>query len=370
MLALTPNFDGSSSATVGTTRVYQKGPSWYYVEDLEETNPKTGRPKQKWHRLCRVDEGEAALHKALAVFHGKAIELGNIPGFIKAFGQAHYPTLSFGVRKEYERMYGVISKAFTDFDVAEVQPGDILQFLNENFSGARTARGHYKARLSTFFSWCVLNQGNTGVKVNPCREVRLKKPPKRRGRMNAAVYWAMHDALPEVGQLFLELAYATRQRPHEIRVLREGALLADRIRFEPSKTEASSGEYVEVLRSARINRILERLRELRAQRLRARKVIPIGEQRNQHLFVNERGEPFTKSGLNSLWRRAREKAGHQKVTTLDIRPYALHEMEKAGHPIEKIREAAAHTSTDTTEGYLNQHRERFSTIVLEPPARP
>lgn len=371
MLAPTPNFAGSSNADVGIARrVYPKGPSWYYAEDLEERNPKTGRPKQKWTWLCRIDAGEAALHKALADFHTQAIELGNMPRLIKEFGEVHFPTLSFNVRKEYERMFGVITEAFTDFDALEVEPGDIVKFLNDNFSGARTARGHYKARLSTFFGWCVLNQGKTGVKVNPCAEIRLAKPPKRKGKMSAAVYWAMHDALSETGQLFLELTYLTRQRPTEVRLLRESQILPDRIRFEPTKTVNSSGEHVEIARSKHINKILARLRELRAERLARRKVLSIAEQRDPYLLVSEDGTTFTTSGLNSVWRRARLKAKVGRVTTRHIRPYALSEMERAGYPVEKIREAAAHTTTGQTEDYLNQHRERFSDAVIDVPKRP
>ena len=353
---------------MGITRVYQKGASWYFVEDLEERSARTRRPKQKWHRLCKIAEGEGALHAALAAFHGRPVSLGNMPARLEDFRKVHLQTLTLGVRREYERMFDVIAEAFADFNVAEVEPGDVLDFLNNNFAGHLTARGHYKARLSTFFSWCVLNQAKTGVKVNPCREVKLKKPPKRKGQMNAAVYWKMHAALPEIGQLFLDLTYLTRQRPTETRLLRESAVLVDRIRFVPTKTEASSAEYVEVARSPRIDKILARLRALRAERQKNRKVVPIGE--DPYLLVSEDGEPFTKSGLNSVWRRARAAAGAGAVTTRDIRPYALAQMEAAGEPVEKIREAAAHTTTAQTDNYLNQHRERFSRIVLKPPRRP
>jgi integrase len=350
---------------VTTTRVYASGASWYYVEDLPERNPRTGRPRQKWHRLSKLVEGEAAMHRALAEFLGKTPERGNMKLRLAEFQKAHFATLSFGVRKEYERMFEVIAEAFADFDDREVLPGDVIDFLNDNFAAKPTARGHYKARLSTFFSWCVLKGY---IQVNPCREVKLKKPPKRKGRMGAAVYWAMKDALPESGQLFLELTYLSRQRPTEIRLLRESMIKPDRIRFEPTKTERSSGEYVEITRSQRINRILERLRELRAERQKHRKVVPIGE--DPYLLISEDGEPFTKSGLNSLWKRARTKAGAGNVTTRDVRPYALAQMEAAGEPVEKIREAAAHTTTAQTEAYLNQHRERFSTAVLHEPPRP
>lgn len=354
----------------GIKRVYPKGASWYYSEDLPELNPRTKRPKQKWNWLSRIDAGEAALHEALARFHGKPLERGNMRALIKDFGSTHFKALSFEVRKEYERMFGVIGEAFADYDAAEVEAGDILKFLDDNFSEHRTARRAYKARLSTFFGWCVLNAGKTGVKANPCREIKLARGPKRRGKMNDAVYWAMMDALPEIGKLFLELTYVTRQRPTEIRLFRESWIRPDRIRFEPSKTEDSSGEYIEVARTKRINAIIARLRVLRAERLQARKVVPIDESRDPYLLVSEDGKPYTKSGLNTVWRRGREKAKAGKVTTRDIRPYALAKLEEAGHSVEKIREAAAHTTTMQTEDYLNQHRERFSAIALKPPRRP
>lgn len=352
----------------GIKRVHPKGASWYYVEDLDEINPKTKRPKQKWNRLCRIAAGASALHDALATFHGKPVDAGNMKARVEEFGRVHFRTLkSLEVRKEYERMFAVIGEAFADFDDHEILPGDVLDFLNDNFSEHRTARRAYKARLSTFFGWAVLKNY---VKTNPCREIKLKLPPKRKGKMNAEVYWKMHDALPEIGRLFLELTYVSRQRPTEIRLLRESHVLQNRIRFEPTKTEDSSAEYIEIVRSPRINKIIARLRELRAERLKGRKVIPLDEQRDPYLLLSEDGTPFTKSGLNTVWRRGREKAKVGKVTTRDIRPFALSEMEKAGHPVEKIREAAAHTTTGQTDAYLNQHRERYSDFVLPAPKRP
>ena len=394
---------------MSTTRVYKKFGTWYFVEDTNERHaPRMvngrlapGRPKQKWHKLARVAEGEAALHAALARLHGRpaAADRGDMKALLAEHARVHFPTLTFGVKKEYERMYGVIGEEFAEFNAAEVEPGDVLDFLNLKFAEHRTARRAYKARLSTFFSWCALNTARTGVKSNPCSVITLAAAPKRRGRMNAAVYWAMREALPEIGRLFLELCYLTRQRPTEIRLLRESALRADRIRFEPTKTLRTSGDYVEIARSPWINAALERLRELRAVRVKARKVIPLDEQRDPFLLLSEDGMPFTKTGLNSVWRRAREKAAREvvaaglasdgpasldsaaatsgaeaaallAVTTRDIRAFALSQMEKDGHTVQAIREAAVHTTTTMTEQYLNQHRERYSSAVLSLPPKP
>jgi len=97
---------------VKTTRVYLKGGRWYYVEDLGERHPRTGRPRQKWHALTRVGEGEAALHHKLAELLGEAPKpRGNMPDLLKDWQAVHFRTLTFDVKKEYERMSKVAEDA-------------------------------------------------------------------------------------------------------------------------------------------------------------------------------------------------------------------------------------------------------------------
>lgn len=286
-----------------------------------------------------------------------------MPALLKAFRLEHLPGLTPDVAKEYARMYDVIAKGFNEFDVDQVTPGIALKFLNDNFLQVPTARRHYKARLSTFFSWCVLN---SHLQVNPCREITMKAPPKRRGRMNDANYWKIFDALPAMGQCFLELLYLTAQRPTEIRLLRESAIGDTHIQFTPSKTEDSSGESVRILITPVMRGVLERARSLRKKT----KVVELDRKRDPHIIQTVDGGKFTKSGLNSVWRRACDGAGIEGVTTRDVRPYALHKLEAAGYDIRQIQKAAVHTSVTTTEGYLDQHRDRISDAFVDRPPRP
>jgi integrase len=351
---------------VKTTRVYAKGNRWYYVEDLEERHPRTGRPKQKWHLLTRINEGDAALLKKLAELLGEMPKhQGNLPTLVEEFQAVHLKTLTFDVKKEYERMFGVIGKAFAEFDAPQVTPGDVVKFLNDNFSGKHTTKRHYKARLSTFFSWCVLNQERTGVKVNPCREIKLKSAPKSRGKMSPGIYWAIYDALTPMGQCFLELMFLTRQRPTEIRLLRESQIGPERIHFRPTKTEESSGEEVDVLITPEIRAAIERARALRPKH----KVEDLAKHRDPFLIQARDGDKYTKNGLYEVWRDACEAAGAKGVTTRHVRPFALSEMERLGYNVREIQKAAAHASITTTEGYLDQHRDRLSDARLPLPQR-
>jgi integrase len=45
-------------------------------------------------------------------------------------------------------------------------------------------------------------------------------------------------------------------------------------------------------------------------------------------------------------------------------------MEDMGYEVRDIQKAAAHASITTTEGYLNQHRDRLSDARLPLPQRP
>lgn len=349
-------------------RVYPSDGSYFYVQDLEERNPKTGRPRQKWHKLCRIDEGEAAVHAALARLLGEAPasdDTGDMPALIKLFEADHFQTLTFDVRREYERMFALVAKAFKKFDARMVEPGDVVKFLNDNFSGKQNTMGKYKARLSTFFSWCVLNKAKTGVEINPCRELRIKSPPKRRGKLNAERYWAIYDALTPMGQCFLEGMYLTRQRPTEIRLLRESHIGPERIHFDPTKTIESSGEVIDIIITPEIRAWLDRCRALRPRR----KVEQLAKHRDPYIIQARDGDKYSKNGIYEVWRDAVVAAGCKGITTRDVRPYALSVMESLGADMREIQNSAAHATMGTTEIYLDQYRDRLSSFRMPLPER-
>lgn len=338
-------------------RVTVKFNRYYYIQDLEQRNAK-GKPLQKWHKLTRLDEGEAALHAALSELLGAAEKLGgNVPKYIDEFSAAHFPKLSPSVRKEYSRMFGVIAEGFSDFDITQVIPGDIHTFLDQ-FSRKPTAQHHYKARLSTFFSWCVLKHY---IDTSPCDKVRLPTLPKSKGRWNAARFWQLHAALPPVGQVFLELCFLTRQRSTEIRLLQERSIGTTHIVFRPTKTDKSSGEETEILITQDIQKALDR-----ARRLAKVKGFPGG---SGYLIQSSDGTHYTATGLRSMFSRACQGAGLPALTPKSIRPFALKAMEDAGHDLREIQKAAAHTTSAMTEGYLNQYRDRVSNAVTALPEK-
>jgi integrase len=180
--------------------------------------------------------------------------------------------------------------------------------------------------------------------------------------MDAAAFWAIHGQLPAIGKCFLELMFLTRQRPTEIRLLRESQIKNGRIWFKPTKTERSSGAEVAPLVTPEIEISLARARALVKV-----KSLPRGD---GYLIQTAGGTAFTKSGLHSMWKRACAAAGVEGVTTRDVRPFALATMERMGYTLREIQKAAAHTDQSTTEGYLNQHRDSLSDARIFLPETP
>lgn len=342
------------------TRVTASAGRYYYIQDLEERNPKTGRPKQRWLPLTRVDAGEAALLAKLAELLGTGANAGkgNMGKATTAFLKSKKPDLTPDVYTEYERMFKVIDRAFEAFDVDQVTPGDVLKFINEKFAGKPTTRRAYKARLSTFFAWCVLERL---CAVNPCREIKIKSPPKRKARMDAEVYWQIHAKLPPQGQCFLELMYYTLQRPTEIRLLNSRQIKNGMLEFTPSKTEESSGARVKVRITQAIAQTLDR-----AQAMNRLKALPGGD---APVIQDSTGSSYTRRGIYEMWKTACDAAGLTGVTTRDVRPFALTTAEAMGHSMEDLRKAAAHTTVDTTEGYIAGYREVISPVELQPPPK-
>jgi len=333
-------------------RVHQSHGRWYRSVDTEERLA-NGKIKQKWLPLTRVDEGEQALLRALADLKVEP-DPGQMPVAIADYMKGKARELTPGVATEYRRMFDVIALGFADFRVDQVRPGDVLDFVQQ-FSAKPTARRAYKARLSGFFAWCVITDR---CATNPCSEIRLSAPPKRTAKFDAGAFWKLHEQLPAQGKAFLDLLYLTRQRPTDIRLLRESQIKDGHVHFRPSKTARSTGVSVSVPLTAEIEAAVKMAKS--AQKVRTL--------RDGYVIASSKGQPYTKEGLYKMWATALKAAKLPTgITTRDVRPFALANLERDGATPRQLQVAAAHTTFATTEDYIERHRERISVTSTLPP---
>jgi integrase len=313
-------------------RVYIRSRAYYFVD-------RAGH----WHMLCRTDMGEAAMYAELSQIVGGEKRKGSMPEAIKRFMAAHLPTLSYSTRKEYERTYEVISRAFAEFDVPQVQPRHVVQFL-ANFQAAPTARKQYKARLSTFFRWTVADEGLRAD--NPCAEIRLKAPPRRKSNWTDALFHQVRDLLSPQHQCYHDLCFLLYQRTTDVRLLMRSQIQDGVIHFEPTKTKDSSGASVDVPITPAIQDVLDRAAKLAK--------VQAGPGGDAPVIQQADGSTYTRSGIYTAYKRADEKIvgkdadGKQRpligLNPKALRPYAATVAKRQGYGIEQLQVALAHTS--------------------------
>ncbi|MDR6383989.1 tyrosine-type recombinase/integrase [Paraburkholderia caribensis] len=356
-------------------RVYPKYGSYHWV-----------RPDKKWIKLCRIEEGEARMLERLAEEKRRfapALGKGNMPLILGDYMGKHAATYADSFRKEWLRRGKDAQSYFRDWDVMLVDASAVEDFLTVNWPDKLPTQNAMKAWLSKFFSWCVRKRF---IRINPCREVSVKKPKARNVYMPHDAFVAIRDALmlskphPNTGkrsavptgpmmQCFVDLCYLTMQRSTEIRNLRwsvdptnpYGCSWIDEkagvIHFVPSKTEDSSGEMVDWPITPEISTVLQRARLLEPA---------FGQ---TYVIRDKRGHPKTDQACRDAWEGAMERVGlaDAPYTIKDVRAKAMTDAKRLGYEIDQLQIAGAHTDASTTRGYIKSRDVPVSQVRLALP---
>lgn len=313
-------------------------------------------------KLCRVEEGEGAMYQALA--KEKALpSVDLVPAAVAKFKYEYFPQLAPSTRKEHARLLDIFAADFSEFRVDQVDAPSIKRSIKNLFAGKLTAAKHYKARVSTFFRWCIADEGL--ITVNPCKEVWLEKPLSRKTPWTSELFWAVRDKLEPMHQCYHDLSFLLYQRTTDVRQLRKSQIGQTAIRFAPSKTLRSSGKQVDIPITLAIRAVLNRADELSREIAKQRGVI------SPFVIHTRQGDSYTRSGIHSAYRRADEDI-HGKATGLNpkaLRPFAVTVARKQGFSLDQLQVGLAHTSQQTTEGYVQQHDVPVSEIAMTLPER-
>lgn len=291
-------------------------------------------------------------------------DLTTIPNAVAAFKLDYLPKLTPGVRKEHTRLLDLFADEFEEFRVDQVGSPSLKRSIKRMFGDKLTAARHYKSRVSTFFRYCISDLGL--IKVNPCTDVWLDKPPSSRTPWTPKLFWSIRDHMLPMHQCYHDLSYLIYQRTTDIRRLRREQIRDGLIHFEPSKTARSSGKAVDVPITPAIQAVLDRAEDLVKEIARKKKII------SPYVIQTRQGAAFTPSGINSAYRRADEKL-HGRATGLNpkaLRPFAATMAKKAGATLEQLKDGLAHTTIRTTEGYVHQHEVPVSQVLMSLPERP
>lgn len=366
--------------TLTGSRIYQRRQRFAFFSPIPLENPRTGRVT-KWHALCPVAHGELKARQLAAeiIAHNRAPKAeGDLPAHIERYRMRHLarredkrPKEAARVKifdannKEFTRVCKAIADGFSSFDVAQVMPVDVAEFVDQ-WEGQRMA-AIYLSRLSDFFRWCI----RRGLRPdNPCADIEVEKPKKRTRYLNDAEWHAVRDSLligndskptqsgPMV-QCYVDLCYLLYQRVTEIRLLKwpQVDMAKGVIYFTPTKTEESSGLSVAVPITPAVRAVLERAKRL-------------GTVKGIYVIHNRKGQPYTKNGIGVAWLRACKRAEVINATSRDIRSKAATDAKKVGYTLGQIQVGLAHTSEQMTAEYIRVTDAPESVVALALPKRP
>lgn len=308
--------------------VHPKNGALYYVRWNKELK------KTPWVYLCRKDEGDAAMYKALArVIDPIPDRLGLVFQKYLASAEIAAPT-----RKEYTRVLeGVLTHRFGHMRPDDVMPTDVAQYLEDRKrEGAAVAGNRERAALSSSFEYAMRNGW---AKSNPCRGVRRNKERPSRVYVETPQLVEAYENASDALQILLNGLYLSGMRLTDAMNLRRAMLVYDGetpigARWRESKT----GHENEMKFKPGMREVVRRaIAYGDAVATKITKKLPVARPLPEHVFVNTRGKPWTQWGVSS----AMKYAG-------------------ATFAVRQLRAKAQSDTPDNVLGHTGQMRDRYT----------
>lgn len=363
-------------------RVYLKHGAWRFFSPVPIRDPKTGDLK-KWHHLAYFWEGEKAIYAPLAALLGdKANEQGSMPYVCAEFKAKKLKKHSAETQAQYSQYLDVIAEAFEEFQAAQVTTKEIADFLRDWFGndGKHNTAQKYAALMRRLFKYVIselgLRQDNPVDQLDlsdyeterrlvlPTHEqvalIRhhgmLSKPRKDTGKQ-------LPNASGPMFACIIDMTYLCWARAVDVRTLKEAQIADGRIRFKPGKTLKSSGKAVDIVITPEIQTVIDRAREIRkGYKVKGHDLI------TPYLFPTQKGGAYSKSGLFSMWDRARERAKIvDEIQFRDLRALGATDAARTGEQKDEIRKRLVHTTSKTSEIYIKDVIPELSEIDMKLP---
>jgi integrase len=240
-------------------------------------------------RLCSLAASKAEVFQALARVldqHRMTVQ-GMAAGY---FESDRYTELKPRTQDDYQACWRKLEPVFGKTDPDTIEPKHVRKYMD--LRSSRKRANLERVLLSNIFQWGV-ERGHCAK--NPCREVQPFKLKGRDRYVTDAEYQAMYDQAPAVLQVFMELAYVCAARGQDIRTLRISDITDKGLMVAQQKTGKKQIKLWNTRLRAAVNRALELRREVVAKR----------RHDSVFLILNDKGRPYSESGLKTSWARHR-----------------------------------------------------------------
>ncbi len=360
-------------------RVYNKDGAYRFLSSEKIRDPKDGKPKF-WIRLASLDAPISEVYLAYGKLLGETkLAEGSMPYLCSEFKANRLGKFGKETQVTYAHYLDVIAADFEDFSVQQVRTKDFADFLRNNYKDTPNTAQKITALATKLFGYAIselgLREDNpitqvenydyetfrreflpTHAQVAVIREAgRFSKPRSDNGKVHPTASGEMFTCI-------IDMTYLLWARALDIRMLKTSQIVNGYIRIKPSKTKNTSGQAVDILITPEIQAVIDRSLEIKQK---------YGV-KGDYLLPSKKGTPYAKSGLTSMWERARDRAATMdpsvsEVQFKDLRALGATDARKAGEEKEEVRKRLAHMSVETTEIYLKESVAELSSIDLKIP---
>ncbi|RQO38649.1 hypothetical protein DBR37_01780 [Herminiimonas sp. KBW02] len=367
-------------------RVYLKNGAYRFYSAELITDPKDGKQK-RWITLAPEAAGESAMLLALgALLQDKKSLTGSMPYVCDQFRLHKLGRYSVETQATYKQYLETIATAFEDFAAAQVTTKSCADFIRTNFADKPNTAQKYVALMRRLFKYVISELGLRHdnpldqIDLSNYETVRREVLPThdqvqaiRTAGMTSTPRKSTGATYPTAsGPMFcclIDIAYLLWQRAIDVRTLKESQIVDGYIRFKPSKTAKSSGKTVDIVITPQIQEVLDRARAIKkGYKVNGQPLI------TPYLFPTMKGEPYSKSGLFSMWDRARDRLGigkdsppHERIQFRDLRALGATDAAKSGEQRQAIQTRLAHTSGKTSDIYIKESVPERSSIEQKLP---
>ncbi|NGZ26619.1 MAG: tyrosine-type recombinase/integrase, partial [Magnetococcales bacterium] len=306
-------------------RVYQKHGAIYYVDH-----------SNKWKRLGTEWNTESkALWVKLSEQHqtirGSMVEVMN------RYMEDVAPKKSPRSFNDNLRQIKPLQAVFGKMRPIDIKPTHIYRYIDKRKINSLVGARQEKALLSHIFTkaieWGI-------VERNPCKEVKMEKPPERDRYITDEEFSAVKSVSNETVKNIMDFAYLTAQRIGDILNVKLTDLGDDGVFIIPGKTKNSTKKKLLIKWTPELKVIVDRIRK------------QDNNINSIYLFFGRGGKPYTYYGFSSMFRRSVLKAGVKDFHFHDIRAKALTDNERMGNQNTQL--LAGHSTRQMTDHYVKQ----------------
>ncbi|WP_111748410.1 tyrosine-type recombinase/integrase [Salinisphaera orenii] len=256
------------------TRVYIKGASYYYINH-----------RGRWIRLCRKNEGESAMYRALAAVKEERTVEPTMQTVFDRYRRTVLPRKAPSTEKMQARQLDQLEQVFGGMDAEGVRPHHIAEFHDLRGQTAPISANRELALLSHVMRLAI-RMGKIPSGVNPCSTIERHKEKARDRYVDHEEYNAVWKRAPAHLRVLMDLAYLTGQRQADLVKLRRDQLKNDGIHFAQGKT----GKRLIVGYSANMASVLEAAGKLT-------------DKSSMYVVPKKDGAAYGSSGIQTAWQR-------------------------------------------------------------------